>query len=189
MLFVETFSHLLPKQMRYRSLVNAWIWQLPFFSRCVWSPGVPWSLFSSKSLRFHQSAWCWNWSYLSTWPLVHPLDSSWKRPKKNRWIGDVRCENVEMKAVFGGFLRMLRPWVLGKGWIDIKVSSQMDLDFVPVKIGTCRKTACRCVQNDPYPDNQGFFWVNLSAIKAIPSAFRWLILTRWLQTQCFSTCM
>lgn len=31
MLFVETFSHLLPKQLRYRSLVNAWIWQLPFF--------------------------------------------------------------------------------------------------------------------------------------------------------------
>lgn len=38
----------------------------------------------------------------------------------------------------------------------------MDLDFVPVKFETCRKTACRCstfkiilseflVQNDPYP--------------------------------------
>ena len=118
--------------------------------------------------------------------LGEPFDSSWKRPKKT--------DGLDMSGV-----KMLR-------WKRFLVVFNLDLDFVPVQFETCRKTACRCstfkiilseflFQNDPYPDlsnksaNQGFFWVEISAIKAIPSAFVDLIFTRWLQTQCFSTCM
>lgn len=88
-------------------------------SRCVWSPGAPWSLFSSKSLRFHQSAWFWSWSYLSTWPLVHPWIRVENDLKKTDGFGVVRCSCWD-ESGFWWFLRMLRPWVLGKGWIEIR---------------------------------------------------------------------
>ena len=119
--------------------------------------------------------------------LGEPFDSSWKRPKKNRWIGYGQVWKCWDESGFWWFLTWI--WILYL--YNLKLVEKQLVDCSTFKIILSEFL----FQNDPYPDlsnksaNQGFFWVEISAIKAIPSAFVDLIFTRWLQTQCFSTCM
>lgn len=125
--FVETFSHLLPKQMRSGHLLthgsgNCHFSAAAFYQECLGLCSLQ-SLYGSINLLGVGAGLTslldpWNPSELNTNNNVF-LNKPENDLKKTDGL-DMSGVHVEMKAGGRWFLRMLRPWVLGKGWIDIR---------------------------------------------------------------------